>query len=59
MPRGETTIVTKAATTSESLRTTIPMGIVRQFNIQTGDKIAWKIEPRDKKLVIVVEPEKE
>ena len=59
MPKRETTIITKAATTSESLRTTIPMGIVRQFNLQTGDKIAWKMEVREGKLVIVVKPEKE
>lgn len=58
MPEGEKTIITKATTTSKSLRATIPMGIVKQFDLKEGDKLAWKIEAKEDKLVIVVTSEK-
>ncbi len=53
---GETTTLTKATSKSESLRTTVPSGIARQFKLKEGDKLEWEIEPRNKKLVIVVTP---
>lgn len=53
---GETTTLSKASTRSESLRTTVPAGIARQFNLKEGDKLEWKIEPRNKKLIIVITP---
>lgn len=53
---GETTTLTKATSKSESLRTTVPAGIARQFELKEGDKLEWKIEPRNKKLVIVIKP---
>ncbi len=53
---GETTTLTKATSKSESLRTTVPAGIARQFKLKEGDKLEWEIEPRNKKLVIVVTP---
>ncbi len=55
---GETTSLTKATTKSKSLRTTIPMGIVRQFNLSEGDKIEWEIRAEEGKLIIVVKPMK-
>jgi bifunctional DNA-binding transcriptional regulator/antitoxin component of YhaV-PrlF toxin-antitoxin module len=53
---GERTTLTKATTKSKSLRTTIPMGIVRQFNLSEGDKIDWEIRAEDGGLIIVVKP---
>ncbi len=52
----ETTILTKATSKSESLRTTVPAGIARQFQLKEGDKLKWVIESRKNKLVIIVTP---
>ena len=51
---GETTILTKATSKSESLRTTVPAGIVRQFGIKEGDTLNWSIEVKGNKLMIAV-----
>lgn len=40
---GEITVLTKATSKSKSLRTTIPIGIVKQFNLSDGDKLNWEI----------------
>ena len=53
------TVVAKASNKSESLRTTIPAGIVKQFDLKEGDKLDWNIEPRKNKLIIVVTVPKE
>ncbi len=54
---GETTTLTKASTKTQSLRTTVPAGIVKQFNLKEGDKLEWKITAENKgKLVVVVRP---
>ena len=36
---GEITVLTKATPKSTSLRTTVPMGIVKQFNLSGGDRL--------------------
>jgi hypothetical protein len=56
---GETTKLTLAKTKSESLRTTVPMSIVRQFNLKAGDKMGWKFEVRNGEMIIVVHPIKQ
>lgn len=53
---GEITIITRATSKSKSLRTTIPMGIVKQFNLSEGDKLLWEIRADNGKLIIVVKP---
>jgi len=53
---GEETILTKATTKSKSLRTTVPMGIVKQFNLSEGDKLNWEIKAENGNLIIVVKP---
>ena len=53
---GEITILTKATKRGRSLRTTVPIGIVRQFDLSEGDKLHWKIETRNNELIIVVKP---
>jgi len=39
----EITVLTKATSKSKSLRTTIPIDIVKQFNPLEGDKLNWEI----------------
>jgi hypothetical protein len=39
---GEITIASKASSQFESLRTTIPMSVVRQLKIKVGDKLDWE-----------------
>lgn len=53
---GETTTLSPAKTNSTSLRTTVPMSIVRQFNLKPKDKLNWKFEVRNENMIIVVRP---
>jgi bifunctional DNA-binding transcriptional regulator/antitoxin component of YhaV-PrlF toxin-antitoxin module len=55
----ETTTLAKQTSKSDSLRTTVPAGIVRQFGLKEGDKLEWNIESKKNKLVIVVTVPKE
>ncbi|MDQ1252443.1 MAG: hypothetical protein QG646_1564 [Euryarchaeota archaeon] len=54
LPMGMQTVIAKASSKSDSLRTTVPAGIVKQFNLKEGDTLEWSIEPRKNKLIIVV-----
>ena len=56
---GEETILTKATSTSNSLRTTVPAGIVKQFNLEEKDLLGWSIDIKKSKLIIVVKPIKQ
>ncbi len=60
MVAGERTVLTKANNKSYSLRTTVPTGIAKQFDLKDGDTILWKIKPdlNGKGLMIVVEPDR-
>jgi bifunctional DNA-binding transcriptional regulator/antitoxin component of YhaV-PrlF toxin-antitoxin module len=51
---GEITVLSKATTTSKSLRTTVPSGIVRQLNLKEGDELGWEIRAENGKLVVTV-----
>ena len=53
---GEVTTLTKATPKSDSLRTTVPMSIVRQFGLKDGGGLNWEIQAKDNHLVIVVSP---
>jgi bifunctional DNA-binding transcriptional regulator/antitoxin component of YhaV-PrlF toxin-antitoxin module len=53
---GETTTLTKAATKTTSLRTTVPASIVRQFNLKNRDKLDWSLKAEDGEMIIVVKP---
>jgi len=53
---GEITVLTKATSKSKSLRTTVPMGIVRQFDLSEGDKLKWEIKADGGNLIIVATP---
>lgn len=54
----EITVVSKATSRGNSLRTTIPASIVRLFGLKEGDKLAWRIKILDGRIVIVLEPVK-
>lgn len=56
---GETTTLTLATTKSGSLRTTVPMSIVKQFGLTARGKLNWKLKAEDGKLVIIVRPIKD
>lgn len=53
---GETTTLTPATTRSTSMRATVPMSIIKQFNLKAGDKLGWKLRVEEGKLVIIVRP---
>jgi hypothetical protein len=55
---GEVTKLTLAKAKSESLRTTVPMSIVKQFTLHAGDRIGWKIDIKNGELVVIVRPVK-
>lgn len=56
---GTKTVLTKASTKGNSLRITVPVSIVRQFDLQEGDSLDWTLKVKDNKLVIEVKPEKD
>ena len=45
-----------AATGKESLRTTVPMSVVRQFDLKAGDELDWAFVAKDGKMVIMIQP---
>ena len=51
---GELTTIAKASTNFASLRTVIPMFIVKQWQLKEGDKLDWQIEARNSEVVLVV-----
>ena len=56
---GETTTLTPTTTRSTSMRATVPMSIIKQFNLKAGDKLGWKLKVENGDLIIVVRPIKE
>jgi len=55
----ETTILTLATSKRASLRTTVPMSIVKQFGLKSGDKLEWTFEVKNNEIIIVVKPVKQ
>lgn len=51
---GEITSVAKNAKAFASLRTTIPISMVRRWKLKPKDKLYWEWEMRDGKMVAVV-----
>ncbi len=46
------------ANKSNSLRTTIPAHIIRQFKLREGDQLEWSLEVKGGKMVLGVTPKK-
>jgi antitoxin component of MazEF toxin-antitoxin module len=55
---GEKTTLTRASPKTDSLRTTVPMSIVKQFGLKEGDEIYWKLGVENGELGISVKPNK-
>jgi bifunctional DNA-binding transcriptional regulator/antitoxin component of YhaV-PrlF toxin-antitoxin module len=55
---GEQTTLSVATKGKESLRTTVPMSILKQFKLCVGDKLEWELEARNNELFIIVRPVK-
>jgi bifunctional DNA-binding transcriptional regulator/antitoxin component of YhaV-PrlF toxin-antitoxin module len=53
---GEITALSIANTKRESLRSTVPMSIVKQFNLKRGDKLEWTLKAEGGEMIIVVKP---
>lgn len=53
---GEITFLNKSATKSESLRTTIPYSLVKQFGLTEYDKLEWMLKAEGGELIIQVKP---
>jgi hypothetical protein len=51
---GEVTTLAKNSPNFASLRTTIPMNMVRQWNLKPGSKLDWSWEVVNGEMVIVV-----
>jgi uncharacterized protein YxjI len=51
---GEVTIATKASSKFASLRTTIPMPVVKQWKLKEGDKLDWEWKVQDGEMVLIV-----
>jgi bifunctional DNA-binding transcriptional regulator/antitoxin component of YhaV-PrlF toxin-antitoxin module len=51
---GEITTLALNAPKKASLRTTIPMFIVKQWGLKAGDRLDWSLEARKNEMVIVV-----
>ncbi len=56
MRRGEITSLTRASGKGGSLRTTVPMSIVRHLDLKEGDIIRWGFRSNGNELEIVVSP---
>ncbi len=54
--QGELTVLANATSKSHSLRTTVPIGIIRQLGLKEGDKLLWELRPESNQLVVVVSP---
>ena len=51
---GEITTLALNSPKRASLRTTIPMFIVKQWGLHAGDKLDWSLEARRDEMVILV-----
>ena len=51
---GEETTLAKNSPRFASLRTTIPMSIVRQWRLKEGDRLDWSWEARNGEMILVV-----
>jgi hypothetical protein len=59
MAGGQITSLTRANKTSESLRTTVPASVIKQFSLKDGDKLRWRFEGEKGGIYLRVEPVKE
>ena len=58
MTRGYVTRLARATSASASLRTTVPSGVVRDLDLQLGDRLHWTVRA-DQDGTLIVEVRKE
>jgi Antidote-toxin recognition MazE, bacterial antitoxin len=51
---GEVTTIAKASSNYASLRTVVPMPIVRQWSLKEGDRLDWSWEVRNNEMLVVI-----
>ena len=51
---GEITTVTVNSSKRKSLRSTIPMSVVKNMGLKSGDNLSWKYEIRDGEIVTTI-----
>jgi antitoxin component of MazEF toxin-antitoxin module len=57
MAKGSSTTSLVSTGGSNSLRTTIPMWIVEQFDLKPGSKIEWSLSAKNDAMTISVTPQ--
>lgn len=57
MTRGSSTTALVSTGGSNSLRTTVPMWIIEQFNLNAGDRIEWSLKVENDAMSISVTPQ--
>lgn len=55
---GEITNLNKATTKNESLRTTVPRSIIKQFSLTENDQLYWTLKAEGGDILIHVRPRK-
>jgi len=53
---GEITTLQIATTGKDSLRTTVPMSMVKHYKLIAGDKLDWDFFIKDGEIVLIVRP---
>jgi hypothetical protein len=51
---GEITTATKASSKFASLRTTIPMSVVKQWRLKEGNKLDWEWKVQNGEMTLIV-----
>lgn len=52
--QGEITTATKASSKFASLRTTIPMSVVKQWKLKEGSKLDWEWKVQNGEMILIV-----
>jgi len=55
---GFKTTIAKASTIANSYRTTVPAGIMSQFNLKEGDRLDWTLKAENGEIVVILKPER-
>jgi hypothetical protein len=55
---GEESSLTKASSKSESLRATVPSGIVSFLKLKIGETLEWEMEMKNGERVAIVKPKR-
>lgn len=50
------TTLSRASNKGDSLRTTVPSFIRKQFDLSEGDRFSWKLVVDDGKIIILITP---